>query len=231
MKLFIGLPIYAQVPAQFMQCLLALQKNKPCEMEVHLCQGDGIARSRNRLTAEFLRSDCTHMLQIDCDLIFSPEQVARIVSHDVPIVGGLYPLKQEGPVAWCINTVEGETRRPDGLHKVKYVGTGFICAKRETFLAMQERYPESAYVADYGERLPEFDFWPMGVYRPTPDDPGRYLSEDWYFCQRWLDMGGDVYADTRIVLKHLGPAIFPLKSQEAEILAKSKPVEPLTAGA
>jgi hypothetical protein len=225
MKLFLGLPIYSHPTAQFVQCLLALQANKPCEIELHVCQGDGVARSRNRLTAEFIRSDCSHMLQIDSDLIFSSEQIARIVSHDVPVVGGLYPLKQEGPVAWCVNTTTEQTE-PDerGLQEVKYVGTGFMCVRRDAFEMIQARYPESRYVADYDARLPEFDFWPMGVYRPTPEDPGRYLSEDWYFCQRWIDLGGKVLADTKVILKHIGPAVFPLKTQEEALYAATKPL-------
>jgi hypothetical protein len=218
MKLFIGLPVYSQMPAQFTQCLLALQASKPCEIQLNICQGDGVARSRNRLTADFLRSDCTHMLQIDCDLLFSPDHVARIISHDVPVVGGLYPLKQQGPVSWCVNTLS-EQLPPDerGLQPVKYVGTGFICVQRSVFDAMRERYPESSYIADYDDRLPEFDYWPMTVYRNGPNDPGRYLSEDWFFCQRWNDMGNTVYADCGTVLKHIGPAIFPLDTQLAEI--------------
>lgn len=46
---------------------------------------------------------------------------------------------------------------------------------------------------------------------------GRYLSEDWFFCQRWLDMGGQVFNHCNVVLKHVGSAIYPLKTQEAEI--------------
>lgn len=232
MKLFIGMPAYRELPGLTTQCLLALQANKPFPIEFSMCCGDGVARSRNRLTAEFLRSDCDAMLQIDSDLIFSPDHVARIASHDVPVVGGLYPKKQDGPVEWVINTFPGklDKRMDNGLQRVKYVGTGFMCVKREVFEKMIAAYPEISYAADYGDKFNEHDLWPMGVYRKEPGDPGRYLSEDWYFCQRWNDLGGDVYADCRTVLKHIGPSIYPLKHQEEEILGKSKPVEPLTAG-
>lgn len=234
MKLFIGIPCYSAMPTYTVQSLLALQAKKPFDTEVEICQGDGVARSRNRLTASFLRSKCDAMLQIDSDLIFSPDHVARIAGHAVPVVGGLYPKKQDGPVEWVINTLpQMESRREDGLQRVKYVGTGFMCVKREVFEKMISAYPEISYAADYGDRFPEHDFWPMGVYRNGPNDPGRYLSEDWYFCQRWSDMGGEIYADCRTVLKHIGPAVFPLKSQEDEILRKCPPreeTEPLTAG-
>lgn len=267
-KLFVGVPVYSEQKTQFSACISALQAMKPLPIELHYGQGDGVARCRNQLTAEFLRGDCTHMLMIDADILFSPDHVARIVSHDCPIVAGAYPKKQEGPLEWVINTLPDQPMQaaPNGLLPVRYVGTGFICVKREVFEQMREAYPESSYLADYGARVKEFEFWPMRVYRPPDDqahmdarrllefnekrtepsaflaailrefiankpdlDPGRYLSEDWFFCQRWLDMGGTVYLDTGTILKHIGPAIFPLQTQEAEITkprqAESSPAQ------
>lgn len=228
-KLFIGLPVYSQMATQFNHCLLALQARKPCEIELHTGQGDGVARTRNALTADFLKTDCTHMLMIDCDLIFSPEHVGRIVEHDMDVVGGFYPKKQEGPLEWVINTFPGPIeRRGDDLHKVAYIGTGFLCIKRRVFEKMIEAYPFIAYGADWGTRETQHDLWPMSVYcaecgaaagpQCTHDPKSRrYLSEDWYFCQRWMDLGGEVFGDTRIVLRHIGPAIFPLETQVEEM--------------
>ena len=222
-KLFLGLPIYAQANPFFMQCLLALQAQKPFPIEVRMCAGDGVARSRNGLTADFLRSDCSHLLFIDTDLIFSMEQVARIVSHDLPIVGGLYPKKQEGPTEWVLNgCLEPGVKRDDrGLLRVRYIGTGFMCIRRDVFGHMARSYPQIAYTSDCGDRRPEYDFWSMGVFE-YPDKTRRYLSEDWYFCQRWLDLGGQVFADTHTVLKHVGHAIYPLETQTNQLLKLGK---------
>lgn len=281
-RLFIGLPIYSQVATQFFQCLLALQADKqshvsrmpdgslnmrmaftvagkPCPIDIHLCQGDGVARSRNQLTAAFLKSDCTHLMWIDCDIIFTPEHIARLVSHDVPIVGGLYPKKQEGPVEWVINTLPYmpavDARK---LQAVRYAGTGFLCVQRGVIEQMIEAYPDCAYGADYGERNLEHNVWPMEVHRdsdsqahwdaqhlceyllteqgakfheefstvierlkgllPAPK-PGRLLSEDYFFCQRAQELGIPVLVDTGCVLSHVGPAIFPLKTQRSALLA------------
>ena len=41
----------------------------------------------------------------------------------------------------------------------------------------------------------------------------RYLTEDWWFCQSWIDCGGKVFGDARVVLQHIGQITFPLKSQ------------------
>lgn len=224
-KLFIGLPVYSQAPVFFTERLMALQRairtgEWPHEAPViEIAQGDGIARSRNVLTASFLRSDCTHMLQIDCDLVWSVDHILQLLSRDVPIVGGFYPKKQDGQNEWVINTLPGcPPTLENGLQPVRYIGTGFIMVKREVFDQMRDAYPESRYRADYGARLMEFDYWPMGVYRPEPSDEGRYLSEDWYFCQRANDLGIPVYGDTSVALKHVGPCVFPLISQTKEML-------------
>lgn len=223
-KLFIGLPIYAQVPTFFMQCLMYYQSHEPVETVIHITQGDGVARSRNCLTAEFLRSDCTHLLFIDSDLIFSPDHVARVLSHRKDVVGGFYPKKQDGKLEWVINTLPAPMPPPDanGLQELKYIGTGFMCIARGVFEKLINAHPEIEFTEDYGRRTTAHDFWSMGVYRDRENGEGRYLSEDWYFCQRWLDLGGKIYGDTGVAIKHVGPIIFPLKSQEHEIF---KPAE------
>jgi len=33
---------------------------------------------------------------------------------------------------------------------------------------------------------------------------GSYLSEDYMFCDRWREMGGDIWVDTRLRLSHSG---------------------------
>lgn len=220
-KLFIGLPIAQQVPVFFVQCLLALQKHPPCELDPRMSVGDGVARSRNQLTADFLRSDCTHLLFIDCDLIFSAEHVKRLLDHDRPLVAGMYPKKQEGPVEWVINSMPNTAPDANGLQPVRYIGTGFMLIERGVFEKMIKAYPHLEYTADAAVTRTEHDFWSMGVYT-YPDGSKRYLSEDWFFCQRWLDLGGTVLADTRTLLKHIGGAVYPLATQMEALMQPPK---------
>jgi FkbM family methyltransferase len=210
-KLFVGLPCYQDMPAVFVRCLASLIQNPPCSLQVKLAIGDSlVSRARNSLTADFLASDCTHLLFIDTDLIFSSEHISRLLSHSVAIVGGFYPKKQDGDLAWVCNALL-ENHPPEtaaGLQQLRYIGTGFMLVEREVFERMIDG--TIAYRADHTGR-DEHDFWRVGVYQ------GRYLSEDWFFCQRALDLGYHVYGDTRVILKHWGSTSFPLKSQEAMI--------------
>jgi FkbM family methyltransferase len=219
-KLFIGMPIYGHPTMSFVKCLMELQAKKPCQCEPHVGSGDGVGRTRNVLTAEFLKSDCTHLLFMDSDLIFTVDHVKELLLANQPVVGGFYPKKQQGRLEWVVNPlIPSPPMREDALQPLKYIGTGFLCIKREVFEQMIVAYPELSFREDYGNRGIAHDFWSMGVYRPkdNPKDEGRYLSEDWFFCQRWLDMGGEVFGHTKVALRHQGSVVFPLKTQENEV--------------
>ena len=221
-KLFVAVPVYGNLDPFFTASLLKLVADPPVEMKLRPVVGDSlVSRARNTLTADFLESDCTHMLFIDSDLIFGGDQVRRIAEHQEEVVGGLYPKKQEGDVAWVLNGCDQDAAvRPDGLQEVKYVGTGFMRIARCVFEAMIDQWGEQLrYVPDHRKDRCEYDFWSVGTYQ-YPNGSRRYLSEDWFFCQRWLDLGGQVWADTRIILKHVGPAIYPLQSQAQSIFSQ-----------
>ena len=270
-KLFIGIAVNSQMTVFTVQSLQALQANKPCPIVIDYACGDGVARARNMLTTAFLKTDCTHLLFLDYDLIFSVDHIVNILTANEHVVGGFYPKKQQGPLEWCINTLNPHPPvREDHLQALRFVGTGFLCIERSVFAQMQAVYPENTYREDYGARGMAHDFWSMGVYRPELDDAiveaeklaryfdkqnhvdglpssagaqhdsedmrelvsrlkfklgkdvavneGRYLSEDWYFCQRWNDMGGTCYGHTGVMLKHVGQVIFPLNTQAAEVV-------------
>lgn len=223
-KLFIGLPVYGAMDPQFAQCLIALHLIPPCN-EFMVCPNLGdslVSRSRNTITANFLATDATHLLWLDSDLIFGPEHVKRILTHGVDVVGGFYPKKAQGPIQWVVNAMDGGVESPistNGLQEVKYVGTGFMLISRVVFESMIAKHGgEIGFTADETGRQ-EYDFWSVGV-KQFPNGTRRYLSEDWFFCQRWRELGGKVWADTKIVCKHVGQAVYPLKSQEAELMGQ-----------
>ena len=52
-----------------------------------------ITRARNYLVDEFLRSDFTHLLFIDSDIHYSPQDVIALMALDKDVIGGPYPKK------------------------------------------------------------------------------------------------------------------------------------------
>jgi FkbM family methyltransferase len=221
-RVFLAVPVYGGVDPHFFCSMLNLvapqDPPRSYSMRVRTLIGDSlVSRARNALAAEFLRGDCSHLLFVDSDLVFSPEHVERLLSHEVPIVAGCYPKKQR-KLAWVANLLDppGE---PDarGLHSVKYAGTGFLCIAREVFEAMVARWPEIEYDPDDGEAQgPYWDFFAVGPWTCPRTGRRRYLSEDWWFCQRALDLGYEVLMDTHVVLKHSGGMVYPVDSLEEE---------------
>ena len=49
-----------------------------------------IARARNTVAAEFLKSDCSHLLFIDADIQFNPRDAIRLLMAHKDIVGRVY---------------------------------------------------------------------------------------------------------------------------------------------
>jgi hypothetical protein len=223
-KVFIGVPIYGNVNSYFFDSMINFVASaKRDSYELRFIFGDSlVSRARNSLTMEFLKSDCTHFLQIDSDLIFSKEHVERIVSHGEDIVGGFYPKKKQGETEFVFNclTPPGEMDER-GLTPVKYMGTGFMCVSRKVIEKMiSELGDEIIFKVDCHEKV-GFDFWPVGVFN-FADGSRRYLSEDWYFCQRALDLGFKIYGDNNVCIKHCDTmTVYPLKTQEQNIFRQS----------
>ena len=53
-----------------------------------------IQRGRNALVHQFLKSDCTHLLFIDADIKFDPNDIPTMVEADKDIICGIYPKKE-----------------------------------------------------------------------------------------------------------------------------------------
>lgn len=216
-RAFLAVPIYGGVNPWFMQSLLAV-KDKPLgDWVLRVLPGDSlVSRARNTLSAQFLETDCTELVFWDSDVLASPEHIARLLSHNVDVVGGFYPKKDsKGPAQLVCNQLPGTKPRKNGLHEVRYMGTGFLRIRRNVFDQMIEAFgKEIRYHPDHSKWRTEFDFWKVGVHGPSK----RYLSEDWFFCENWRALGGKVYGDTRIVLKHMeGGTAYPLPNQEEEM--------------
>jgi len=218
-RMFLALPIDHGATHDFYVSLMQLHAARAISFQQGVIAGDSLVpRARNTLATDFLHSyECTGMLCIDSDLKFSPEQVKRICSHrQDAIVAGCYAKKMKGPAQWVLNAdPDHQTPDENGLQKIRLAGTGFMYAPRIVLETMAASYPEIAYIPDHKQLEIEYDFFSVGVYKGKDHPagkPGRYMSEDWFFCQRALDIGISVYADTRVVPWHTGEIDFPLEA-------------------
>jgi hypothetical protein len=171
-----------------------------------------ISRARNTLTAKFLHNtDSTHLMFIDADIGWEPWHLLVMLNRDVDVIGGLYPMKSL-PVKWCVNGFEGAEEGVDGLQEVSKTGTGFMLIKRHVFDKMNAHPAVKPFANDIGLPVELNPF--MKTYFDTAVREGRYYSEDWTFCENWRDLGGKVWVDKRVLLKHTGTYVFDFQTQD-----------------
>jgi hypothetical protein len=166
-----------------------------------------IQRARNRLAAQFLAwEEATHFIFIDADIGWKPDDIWRLIAHDVPVIGGIYP-KKTIPLEFPCHTVcdDNGVARKDRI-EIAHAPTGFLCIKREVFTTLMKAYPESKITAMQSigdDVLPWlYDFFWTGVA------DGIHWSEDYGFCRRWRAIGGEVWMDPAIKLTHMGMHAF-----------------------
>jgi hypothetical protein len=144
-----------------------------------------ITRARNYLVDEFLRSDCTHLMFIDADIGFDPDDVIALsviaeTGNDKEVVCGPYPKKC---ISWekIKKAVDRGFADKDPQQLERYVGdyvfnptdgqesialnepvevleggTGFMMIQRGVFEKYRKAYPHLSYKPDH-VRTEHFD--------------------------------------------------------------------------
>jgi hypothetical protein len=172
-----------------------------------------ISRARNTLTSKFLYTkESTHLMFIDADIGWEPWHLLVLLDAQKDVIGGLYPMKSL-PVKWCVNGIPGQAEDPtSNLIEVTKTGTGFLLIKRDVFEKLNAHPATKPFNNDIGLPAELNPF--MKTYFDTAVRENRYYSEDWTFCENWRDIGGQVFIDKRIMLKHVGTYVFDYNTHE-----------------
>jgi len=176
-KLFIATPMYGGMNhGLYMKSCLDLQTvmiRYGIEVKFSFLFNESlITRARNYLVDEFLRTDFTHMMFIDSDIHFDPNDVVALMALDKDVIGGPYPKKS---INWA-NIAETARKNPDLNPKelenlvgeyvfnvvkgtqqfqvsepleVMEIGTGHMLIKRQVFEKMEKEYPSIKYKPDH----------------------------------------------------------------------------------
>jgi len=187
-----------------------------------------ITRARSSLIAQFLDDpSATHLLFIDADIGFEPEQVLRLLQCGAEMCAAVYPVKR---IDWdrVKKTIDGARPNPaaaslryvfevedpnavvakSGFVKVRYAGTGFLMIRREALEKMCAQYPHLQYKRDHSIDAATASGNRFALFECMIAEDGTYLSADFAFCKRWTDMGGEIWADLDSRLGHVGPMTF-----------------------
>jgi hypothetical protein len=157
MHLVVGTPCYGgMMCTEYTQSLLALKE--ACLQHgikltcIFLGNESLIQRGRNTIAHHFLSTDATHLMFIDADQKFVPNDIARMIKADKGIIGGAVPMKgmnwdkvRQGALLnypnlaeltgiFNVNKLPGhEMMDPNLPFQVKHVGTGFMLIRRDVF--------------------------------------------------------------------------------------------------
>jgi hypothetical protein len=225
-----------QVSSIYASSIFALQRAlhgmSNVDLKVHLRDGDAlITRARANLVTLFLDDpSATHLLFVDADIGFAPEQIYRLIESGADVVAGCYPIKR---VNWDKAKRAIEANRPNlvaasldyvleiddpdrvvvvnGFTRVRYAGTGFLMIRRHVLEKMcaHPAYAPLQFFREHSRDALVGSANRFALFECMIDpSTGTYLSEDFAFCKRWTDIGGEIWADLGSKLDHVGPSVF-----------------------
>ena len=185
LRLMVATPLYGGAEGDYLRSVVGLagaaeRVGAGCAF-AWLSNNPVIDRARNVLAAAFLQSDATHLVFIDGDIGFVPEELLalaqRMAGDDrLAVVGAPYPKRK---INWSLvasaaakGLAEGN---PAALEKfsglfpleplepatsfaldqpieLKHTGTGLMVIRRDVIEALAARHPELTYAADALDR-------------------------------------------------------------------------------
>lgn len=235
-KLFLATPMYnGTCTAIFVQSLIEL--NNHCFRNniefkfVSITTESLITRARTKLVDMFLQTDYTHLLFMDADQSFSADQIQQLIDYDQPVVAAIVPKKllnwarikeliaanpqldeaaiNKLQIEACVNTLDNDqynrAKKVSGLIPVRHAGTGCMLIKRRVFLQLEPIMPKYKDYGSSGNTEPQTRtlWFDTGI----EESRGLYLSEDYWFCDKWNKIG-TTYVAPHIQLKHQGNYVY-----------------------
>jgi len=167
----------------------------------NLCLGGDVLRGINQKPFDG-KIDYTHMMWIDSDIVFNPEQFIKLLNYDKDVVSGIYKMaggkqfatvekmdeeffKKNGTFKFW---TDEDIKDKKGLIEVDYTGLGWILIKKGVFEQLE--YP-----------------W----FRPLWKEFGNikdFTSEDSALCMMLKEKGIKIYVDPEIRVGHEKTCIY-----------------------
>ena len=220
---------YTQAVLKFQQACWA----KKIQVSFTLLKSSLVTQGRNLCVAEMLNHEdnYTHLLFIDSDIDFNSETIFKMLDFDKDIIGVPYPMKTlSWDKIWRRNNLKQTTinsgddlskigftfpvkvNNPEsivvdqGLIELTHAPTGCMLIKRNVLEKMIKEYPHLEIFQPTIINGVEVKKENMYNLFDTLHDPKtkRYFGEDFGFCQRWVDIGGKVYAYIDDYITHVG---------------------------
>lgn len=232
MHLVVGTPMYGGMCSAYYTSSLIKLKEAMIEnghklTPIFLGNESLIQRARDKLVHLFLETDASHLLFCDADQEFRANDVAKMLKADKDILTGIVPMKN---INWetafeamkknksniedytgIFNTIFLKDEKIVDVNtpiKILHGGSGFMLIKREVF---EKLIPHVNYYTNGGHILGESKIY---NFFEVLNKDNELLSEDYSFCEKYRELGGEIYAAPWVEVGHFGTYCFRGKFSE-----------------
>ena len=230
LHLVIGTPMYGGMcTSEYTDSLLKLSEscNKSGVKLTTIFLGNEslIQRGRNTIAHHFMNlPDATHLMFIDADIKFRVEDIVRMIKADKELIIGPVALKgynweeiraaalagendigRTGGV-FNINLLPGiEMEDEETPFEIEHGGNAFMMIRRDCLQALE---PHTPIYTNGGRSLPDGveikDYFRVEINKDT----NHLLSEDYFFCHSYRQIGGKVWCAPWVETGHFGSHLF-----------------------
>ena len=230
LHLVIGTPMYGGMcTSEYTQSLLNLSEsaNKSGVKLTTIFLGNEslIQRGRNTVAHHFMNlPDATHLLFIDADIKFRTEDIVKMIQADKSLIIGPVALKGYNWEEIRKAAVNGEddigrtggvfniNRLPDidmvdenEPFEIEHGGNAFMMIRRDVFETLK---PHTPIYTNGGRSLPDgveiYDYFRVEINKDT----NHLLSEDYFLCHSYRQVGGKVWCAPWVETGHFGSHLF-----------------------
>ena len=230
LHLVIGTPMYGGMcTSEYTQSLLNLSEsaNKSDVKLTTIFLGNEslIQRGRNTIAHHFMElPDATHLLFIDADIKFRTEDIVRMIQADKSLIIGPVGLKGYNwdEIRQAAINGEDDIGRTGGVFninklpgidmvdentpfEIEHGGNAFMMIRRDVFETLK---PHTPIYTNGGRSLPDgveiYDYFRVEINKDT----NHLLSEDYFLCHSYRQLGGKVWCAPWVETGHFGSHLF-----------------------
>ena len=230
LHLVIGTPMYGGMcTSEYTQSLLNLSEsaNKSDVKLTTIFLGNEslIQRGRNTIAHHFMNlPDATHLLFIDADMKFRTEDIVRMIQADKSFIVGPVALKGYNweEIRQAAINGEEDINRTGGIFninklpgvdmvdentpfEIEHGGNAFMMLRRDVFETLK---PHTPIYTNGGRSLPDgveiYDYFRVEINKDT----NHLLSEDYFLCHSYRQLGGKVWCAPWVETGHFGSHLF-----------------------
>ena len=230
LHLVIGTPMYGGMcTSEYTQSLLNLSEsaNKSDVKLTTIFLGNEslIQRGRNTVAHHFMNlPDATHLLFIDADIKFRTEDIVKMIAADKSLIVGPVALKGYNwdEIRQAAVNNEDDIGRTGGVFninklpgidmvdentpfEIEHGGNAFMMIRRDVFETLK---PHTPIYTNGGRSLPDgveiYDYFRVEINKDT----NHLLSEDYFLCHSYRQLGGKVWCAPWVETGHFGSHLF-----------------------